>query len=110
MSSESSSGDNSSSGSSSDGSSSGSRTRSRSRSEQLIARSLNTWDDILAPEHPSGSGLGPLHDDAVEETDIDMAIVEEGEVGETPGPVPTAVKGQSDLSPATYWIGRSSVT
>ena len=31
------------------------------------------------------------------------------EVGETRGPVPAAVKGQSDLEPTTYRIGRSSV-
>jgi hypothetical protein len=36
--------------------------------------------------------------------------VDEGEEGETAGPVPAVVKGQPDLTPVTYWIGRSRVT
>ena len=108
MSSESSSGDSSSNGSSSDGSSSGSHTRSQSGSDQAMARSPNTRDDNLVPEHHVGSGLGPSRGEAVEETDADVEIVEEGEEGETAGPVPAVVKGQSNLEPATYRISRST--
>jgi len=36
--------------------------------------------------------------------------VEEGEEGETSGPVPAATKGQPDLTPITYRIGCSCVT
>ena len=39
-----------------------------------------------------------------------MEIVEEGEEGETAGPVPVAVQGQPDLTPTTYRLGRSCVT
>ena len=65
----------------------------------------NTQDVDMASEHP-----GPSRFDAGEETDVDVEIVDEGEEGETTGPVPAVVKGQSDLEPATYRIGRSSVT
>ena len=36
--------------------------------------------------------------------------MEEGEEGESAGPVPSAVQGQAALTPATYRIGRSLVT
>jgi hypothetical protein len=39
-----------------------------------------------------------------------MEIMEEGEEGETAGSVPAAVRGQLDLTPVTYQIGRSRVT
>lgn len=41
--------------------------------------------------------------------DTDMEIIEEGDKGETSGPVPTVVKGQLDLTLETYRIGRSCV-
>ena len=59
----------------------------------------------MASEHPGSSHL-----DAGKETDVDVEIVEEGKEGETIGLVPAVVKGQSDLEPATYRIGRSSLT
>jgi hypothetical protein len=45
--------------------------------------------------------------DMASETNVDVEIVEEGK---TAGPVPSAIKGQSDLEPATYQIGRSIMT
>ena len=63
----------------------------------------NTQDVDMASEHP-----GPSRSDAGEETDVDVEIVEEGEEGETAGPVPVAVKDQSDLEPATYRINHST--
>ena len=51
-----------------------------------------------------------MHDEAIEETDTDVEIVEEGEEGKMAGLVPAAVVGQPDLTPATYRIGRSCVT
>jgi hypothetical protein len=41
---------------------------------------------------------------------MDVEIVEEGEEAETAGPVPSVVKGRSDLFSATYRIGWSRVT
>jgi hypothetical protein len=35
-----------------------------------------------------------------------VEIVEEGEEGETAVPVPAAIRGQPDLTPVTYRIGR----
>jgi hypothetical protein len=67
-------------------------------------------DDNLVPDHRARSNLGPSHDKAVEEMDADVEIVEEGEKGKTLGLVLTAVKGQPDLSPVTYRIGRLRVT
>jgi len=55
----------------------------------------------MASEHPDPSCL-----DTGEETDVDVEIVEEGDEGKTTGPV----RGQSDLEPVTYRIGRSGVT
>jgi hypothetical protein len=51
-----------------------------------------------------------LHVEADEEIETDVEIVEEGEEGETAGPVPAAMKGQPDLTPITYRIGQSRVT
>lgn len=45
-----------------------------------------------------------------EETEIDVEIVDDSEEDETRGPAPVVVKGQLDLEPATYRIGRSSVS
>jgi hypothetical protein len=106
VSSESTYGDNLPSGSSSDGSSSESRTRSPSGHEQTGAQSPNREIVNLMAEPPCEGGQGPVHDDAVDETDADVEIVEEGEEGETAGLVPTAIAGQPDLRPATYRIGR----
>ena len=53
---------------------------------------------------------GPSCLDAGEETDVDVEIVEEGKEGETIGLVPAVVKGKTYLEPATYRIGRSSLT
>jgi hypothetical protein len=51
---------------------------------------------------PSGEGgQGPLHDEAVNGTDADVEILEDGEEGETVGSVPVAVGGQPDLTPVT---------
>lgn len=104
------SGDNLPSGSSSDGSSLESRTRSPSGHEQTGAQSPNREIVNLMAEPPRKGGQGPVHDDAIDETDADVEIVEEGEEGETVGPVPAAIAGQPDLSPATYPIGHSRVT
>ena len=109
MSSESSSVDNSSSESSSDGSNSGSRTRSRSESEQVMTQSPNALGNNMTLERAVEGARSPSHVDAGEETDTGVEIVEEGEEGETTGPVPAAVKGQLDLTPVTYRIGRSRV-
>ena len=75
-----------------------------------MAKSPNARDDNLVPERTSGGGPGPSRDDAGEETNTDMEIVEEVEEGKTVGPVPVAVRGQSDLTPITYRIGRSRAT
>ena len=64
-----------------------------------MTQSLTAHDDNLAPERPVGGDLGPSRDDAGGETDIDVEIVEEGEEGETTGPVPAAIRGQPDLTP-----------
>ena len=90
MSSESSSGANSSSGSSSDSSSSESRTNSQGVPERMKAHLSNIQDDNAAPAHPARSILGRSRVDADEGTDIDVGIVEEGEEGESDGPVPSA--------------------
>ena len=73
-----------------------------------MAQSPTAQGGKLAAEHPVEGCPGPSRIDIDEETDTDVEIVEEGEEGETPGPVPTAVKGQLDLTPATYRIGRSA--
>jgi hypothetical protein len=57
-----------------------------------------------------GNNLGTSHVEIDEETETDVEIVEEGEEGETAGPVPAAMRGQPDLTPVTYRIGRSRVT
>lgn len=62
------------------------------------------------PEHPAADDQAHSPDLAIEETDAYVEIVEEGEEAETAGPMPFGAKGRSDLSPTTYWIGRSHVT
>ena len=59
------------------------------------------------PTHAAGSARGPSRDIDAEETNTDVKFVEEGE---TRGPVPTAGKGQADLTQATYRLGCSYVT
>ena len=98
MSSESSSGDNSSSGSSSDTSSSESRSHLQSGSERNMAHSSNAQGSNLAREGLGAGGPGPSCNDSSEGTDTDVEIVEEGEEGETAGPVPGAIQGQPDLT------------
>jgi len=56
-------------------------------------------------DHPVDGCLGPSRIDIGKETDTDVEIVEEGKEGETLGPVPAAVKGQLNLTLATYRIG-----
>ena len=56
-----------------------------------MAQSPNVWDDNLASKHPARGYPAPSHDDAGEEADTDMEIMEEGEEGESDGPVPAAV-------------------
>ena len=41
----------------------------------------------------------------VKKPDINVEIVEEGDKGETSGPVSTVMKGQLDLTLETYRIG-----
>jgi hypothetical protein len=52
---------------------------------------------------------GPLRDEAVNGTDVDVEILEDGEEGETVGSVPAAIGGQPDLTPVMYRIGRTRV-
>ena len=51
-----------------------------------------------------------MHDEAIEETDTDVEIVEEGEEGEMAGPMPAVVAGQLNLTLAMYRICHSCVT
>lgn len=62
------------------------------------------------PEHPSIGDQAHSPDLAVEETDVNIEIVEEGEEAETIGPAPSGTEGRLDLSSATYLIGRSCMT
>ena len=78
--------------------------------DQILTDSLQGRDDNLMPEHPAIRDRAHSPDLAVEETDADIEIVEEGEEAETAGPVPSGTEGQLDLSLATYLIGRSHVT
>jgi hypothetical protein len=55
-------------------------------------------------------GAGPSHINDEEDTEIDIELVEDEEEGETAGSVPASAKGQLDLEPATYRLGRSKVT
>ena len=45
-------------------------------------------------EHPARLGQGPSGDETIEDTNVDVEIVEEGEEGEATGPVSAAVRGQ----------------
>ena len=75
-----------------------------------MAQSPNVWDDNLESKHPARGYPAPSHDDAGEETNTDMEIMEEGAEGKTVGPVLATVRGQLDFTPITYWIGCSLVT
>ena len=109
MSSELSYGDNSSSGSSSDGSSSESWTHSPSDREQMVGQSPNRGGADLVPGPSSEGSQGRLRDDAADETDANVEIVEEGEEGETAGLMPATIRGQPDLTPITYRNGHPRV-
>ena len=74
-----------------------------------MVRSSNTQNDNLVSEHRIGSGLVPLCDKDVEETNEDVEIMEEGEEGEPAGPVLADVRGQPNLTLITYRIGHSRV-
>ena len=110
MSSESTSGTSSSSRSSSDISGSKSCTNSQSAYERMGAELPNTQGNSTMPMHASGSARCPSRDIDAEETNTDVEIMEEGEEGETPRPVPATAKGQPDLTLATYRLGCSCVT
>jgi hypothetical protein len=58
-----------------------------------MAQSPTAQGGSLAAEHPVEGCPGPSRIDIGEEIDIVFEIVEEGEEGETPGTVPTTVKG-----------------
>jgi hypothetical protein len=58
----------------------------------------------------AAGGQGPSCDDSSEGTNTDVETVEEGEEGETAGPVPAAARGQPDLTLVSYRLGRSRVT
>lgn len=51
-----------------------------------------------------------MHDEAIEETDTDVEIVEEGEEAKMAGPMPAVVARQPNLTLATYRIFCSCVT
>jgi hypothetical protein len=110
MSNESSSGSSSSIRSSSDTSSSKSCTDSQSESERIVAHLVNAQDINLAPERLAMGVPGPSCNDSSKGTDTDVEIMEEGEEGKTTGPVPAAVRGQPDLTPVTYRLGRPCIT
>jgi hypothetical protein len=58
-----------------------------------MAQSPTVQGGSLTAEHPVEGYPGPSRIDIGEEIDIVFEIVEEGEEGETPGIVPTTVKG-----------------
>ena len=60
----------------------------------MAGQSPNRQGVNLMPEPSSESGHGPLRDEATDETDADVEIVEMGEEGETVVPVPAAIRGQ----------------
>ena len=51
----------------------------------------NTQDDNATSAYPAESVRGPLRVEADEETDIDVEVMEEGDEGESVGPVSAAV-------------------
>ena len=91
MSSESTPGASSPSGSSSNSSRPESRTSSQGMPERMEAQTWNTQDDNAASALPTESVRGPSCVEADEETDVNVEIVEEGEEGESDGPVPATV-------------------
>ena len=96
------SGESSSGESSSGDSSSESRTHLPSRVDQMECKLPNRQDDDLMLAATAMGGHGPSPDEAVEDTKVDVEVVEEGEEAETAGPVPSSSKERADLSPATY--------
>ena len=62
-------------------------------------------DDLAAVVAAGAGSLSP--DQVAKGTEVDVNILEEGEVAETTSPRPYGVKGQPNLMPATYWLGRS---
>lgn len=76
----------------------------------MIARSPDTAINAMESECLVEPAPDPSRVEAAEGTDMDVEIIEEGEEGESLGPVSRAVKGQPDLTPATYRIGHSRVT
>lgn len=93
MSSESSSGDRSSSENSSDGSSFESHTHSLSGREQMVAQSLNNQSVNFVPDPSGEGGKGPLCEEATDETNAYMEILEDGEEGKTAVPMLAVVAG-----------------
>ena len=75
-----------------------------------MAQSPIARDGSLVADHPIDGCPVPSRIDIGEETDTDVEIVEQGHEGETPGLVPAVIKGQLNLTLATYRIGRSRVT
>lgn len=57
-------------------------------------------------EHPTIDDQANSSDPMVEETGVDVEIVEEGEEAETAEPTPSMVKGWPDPFLATYRVGR----
>ena len=70
-----------------------------------MAQSPIARDGNLAADHPVDGCPSPSRIDIGEETDTDVEIVEQGHEGETPGLVPAVIKGQLNLTLATYRIG-----
>ena len=75
-----------------------------------MPESPKAQDNNLALERAAGGGPGPSRGDPGAETDTDVQIVEEGEEGKTATLVPTAIRGQPDLTSVTYHIGHSRVS
>ena len=74
-----------------------------------MAQSLIAQGGGLVADHPIDGCPGPSHFDIGEETYTDVETMEEGKEGKTLGLVPAAIKGQLNLTLATYRIGRSHV-
>ena len=96
------SGESSSGESSSGDSSSESRTHLLSHVDQMECKLPNRQDDGLVPAATAACGHSPSPDEAAEDTEVDVEVVEEGEEAETAGLVPSSSKERADLSPATY--------
>ena len=59
--------------------------------ERMEAQTWNTLDNNVASTLHAESVRGPLRVEADEETVVDVEIMEEGEEGESDGPVPAVV-------------------